>query len=380
MANIFDYLAWRGDLSFGQAPFNPVDAMIFCQLSYLPFDAIVPSPADDSGITVTEAAKIFIRKQEKDELGGDIIFRDDPGFLQVLGSTIRFRDCLLYRYVNHIDEEQEKQFSAVCINTGEFTFLAYRGTDVSLVGWKEDMNMSFIDGVPSQLEAVSYLENTAKQIKGNLILGGHSKGGNLAVYAASSAPEKIRKKIRHIYSFDAPGFHHRIIQSGGFREIKEKISLYIPQSSVVGLLFEHGKDFIVIKSSQSGILQHEMYTWELTYDDMVRLDTITRSSRFVDKTLREWIGGMDHEHREIFIDAMYTILNATQAKSVLDLGSDWFKASRKMIQTLGNIDDDTKKVIRRTIAALFEAARNNFSALLPYRVPKNRQGGAALPL
>ena len=367
MANIFDYLTWRGDLSFRQAPFNPADALILCQLSYLPFENIVPPPGRDSGISIAAAAEIAAQKQENNTLGGYIIFKDDPEFIKILSQCARYRDCMLHSYVNHIDEAQEKQFSAICIDIGEATFIAYRGTDVTLVGWKEDLNMSFTDAVPSQLEAISYLENAARNSRNPLLIGGHSKGGNLAVYAASSVTEKTIGRIERIYSFDAPGFHHRLIESEGFKKVVDRMNLYIPQSSVVGLLFEHGKDFIIIKSSESGLLQHELYSWELTHNDIVKLDRLTQSSRFVDKTIREWIDGMDFRGRQDFIEALFTILNATQAKSVLDLSSDWFKASGRVIQTLGNIDNKTRKIIRKTIAALFEAARNNFETLLePY--------------
>ena len=372
MANVFDYLSWRGDLSFRQSPFNPVDALIFCQLSYLPFDGIVPPPGRNTCISISTAAKNFAKKAEKNALERYIVFQNDPEFLKILGKSSRYKDCELHSYVNHIDEKQEKQFSAICINTGIETFAAYRGTDVSLVGWKEDLNMSFSDAVPSQLEAVSYLESAVKKISGPLLIGGHSKGGNLAVYAASSCSKKISKKIKNIYSFDAPGFHHRLIESEGFLRVQDRINLYIPQSSVVGMLFEHGKDFTVIKSSESGLYQHELYTWELTHNDMVRLSGLTQSSRFVDNTLREWIGGMDYEQRQQFIEALFTILNATQAKSVYELGSDWFKSAGKILQSLGNIDNSTRKIIRRTIAALFHAAKNNFDTLLVLKKPAKK--------
>ena len=371
MAKIFDYLSWRGDLNFKQTPFNPVDALILCQLSYLPFDNIVPSPGRQAAISISQAALIFAEMEGKKALGGYIIFRDDPEFLKILGRSSRYKDCILHSYVNHIDEEQEKQFSAICIDIGRKTFISYRGTDVSIVGWKEDLNMSFSDAVPSQLEAASYLEAAAGNIKGPLLIGGHSKGGNLAVYAASSCSKKTCSRIKGIYSFDAPGFHHRLIKSEGFQRIQERINLFIPQSSVIGLLFEHGKDFTVIKSSQTGLLQHELYTWEVLHNDLVKLDELTQGSRFVDKTLKDWINGLDYGQRRVFIEALYDIFNATQAKSLIDLGTDWFKSAGKILHTLGNVDNSTKKVIRKTLAALFEAARNNFDTLLePINITK----------
>ena len=382
MAHLFDYLAWRGDLSFAQDPFNPVDALIFCQLSYLPFDNIIPPPGGNAGISIAAAAEIFSQKHKKKALDGYIQFKDDPELLQTLGGSNRFKDCMLHSFVNNIDEAQEKQFCALCINNGEATGIAYRGTDVSLVGWKEDLNMSFIDVIPSQREAVSYLETIAHNTTGPLLVGGHSKGGNLAVYAASSAAHSIQKRIKRIYTLDAPGFDRRMIASEGYQKIKELIISYIPQSSVIGLLFEHGEDSTVIQSSQTGLLQHDLYSWELRYNDMVKLETLDQGSRFADKTLKGWINSMDTEHRQQFVEALFAILSATQAKSLLDLGSDWFNAAVKMLQSLGNIDPSTRKVIRRAISALFKAAKDNFDTLIDpqllakapkFRQPRTRQ-------
>lgn len=366
-------------MSFRQSPLNTVDVLIFCQLSYLPFDNIVPPPNQNTSVSISDASHIFAVKHKKNALDGYVLFKEDPKFIDCLGQSNRYKDCKLYNYVNHIDEAQEKQFSAICINTETETFIAYRGTDVSFVGWKEDFNMSYTAIVPSQLEAVSYLEDAVKKIKGPLIIGGHSKGGNLAVYAASSCKEKARKRIQSIYALDAPGFHSHLIASDGFREIFDRINLYIPQSSVVGMLFEHGKDSTIIKSAQYGLMQHDLYSWEVTHNDLVKLDYLTQSSRFMDKTLREWIGGMDYKHRREFSEALFEIFNATEAKSLVGLGSDWFKAAGKMIQNLGNIDNSTKKIVRRTINALFKAASHNINTLLKVqKTSKTKKDKAAI--
>jgi hypothetical protein len=367
MANVFDYLFWRGDLSFAQSPFNPVDNIIFSQLSYFPLDGIVPGPDTDGGITIDLAAKIITERLRHDSfLTQAMMFKEDPAFISALGSSNRFRNCSLRGFINHIDISQEKQFSALSIITGDgSSFIAYRGTDATLVGWKEDFNMSFNASVPAQLEAVSYLERMAKNIRGPLQIGGHSKGGNLAVYAASFCDKKTSRRLTAIYSNDAPGFHQRVIESEGFRRIKDRIQSFVPQSSVIGMLLEHGDDYTVIESSQSGLMQHDLYSWEVTHNDMVRLDRVSTESRFVDKTLREWINGLDYEHREQFIEALYRILSAAQAKSIPELTADWFKSAGLIIQSLKNIDDSTRSLMGKTMAALFQAARNNIDTLLP---------------
>ena len=367
MANVFDYLFWRGDLSFTQSPFNPVDNIIFSQLSYLPLDRIVPGIDEKKGISIGLTAEIFAEKLRRESsMRKAVMFKEDSAFISALGASTRFRDCELRGFMNHIDISQEKQFAALSIITGDdYSFIAYLGTDATLVGWKEDFNMSFSDAVPAQLEAVSYLEKMAKEINGSLRIGGHSKGGNLAVYAAAFCGQKTNRRISAVYSNDAPGFHRRVIESEGFQRIKDRIYSFVPQSSVIGMLLEHGEDYTVIKSSETGLMQHALYSWEVTHNGMVYLDKITQESRFVDKTLREWINGLDYEHREQFIEALYTILSAAQVKSFPELTADWFKSTGRMIQSFKNIDESTRTLMGKTLTALFRAARNNIDALLP---------------
>ena len=365
---MFDYFSWRGDLRFSQSPFNPVDNIIFSQLSYLPMDGIVPGLDSDETISIGEAAAILGKrlKRKSDSLHRQLIFKDDPGFISAIGSSERFKHCGLAGYVNHIDISSEKQFSVVSVIIDKTSsFIAFRGTDANIIGWKEDLNMGFSEVIPSQLEAVEYLETMAKKIKGPLRLGGHSKGGNLAVYAAAFCRAMTRRRIRAIYSNDAPGFHRKVIESKGFAEIRGRIQSFVPQSSVVGMLLEHGDDYTVIKSAQTGIMQHELYSWEVSHNDMIRLDEVSQGSRFLDKTLREWINGLDYEHRQQFADALYTILSATQAKSFPELSKDWFKSVGLMLQSLKNIDESTRTLMGKTLAALFRAARNNINTLLP---------------
>jgi len=376
MSTIFDYLTWRGDLDFSRSPFNPVDNIILCQIAYLPFDGIVPGPDEHAEISVKDAVNILYQKlQDKDERAKlPYMLKEDIALVGALRDTSRFGNCRLCGYVNDIDTGKEIQFSALCVNTGDGShFIAYRGTDVTFVGWKEDFNMSFSKVVPAQLAAADYLVKMAKKIKGPFLkgpllkgplrIGGHSKGGNLAVYAASQCGKEIQRRITAVYSNDAPGFHESVIASEGFAAIKERIHTFIPQLSVVGMLLEHGTAYKVIKSSGSGLLQHELYTWEITSNDMVYVDNVTQSSRFVNKTLKDWIAALDNAHREQFIEALYNILCASQAKTIPELEHSWLQSTARMLQSLGDIGEPTKKMIKTTLAALFHSARNNIALL-----------------
>jgi hypothetical protein len=374
MADLFDYLNWRGDLTFRQSPFNPVDNIILTHVSYLPLDNIVPGIEEDNSITIAEAAEIFGKAilKNPDAFEAFLVSKQDPDFLDALSVSARFKDMGLTGFVNQIDPDQEKQFAALTILTGDgSSFVTYRGTDNSLVGWKEDLNMTFAAEVPAQREAVRYLEKTAKKIPGPLRAGGHSKGGNLAVYAASFCSNRVRKRITEIYSNDAPGFSPRVISSEGYLAIRDKIISFVPESSVVGMLFEHEDNYTVVKSSRAGLLQHDIYSWEVTRNDVVRLDKVDKQSRFIDRTIKEWIAGLDKEQRRGFVDALYTILSSTEASSIPELTAGWFKSATLMIQSLTNISETSRNMVFKTIGALFQAAKNNINVLLPPPKKKN---------
>lgn len=374
MADIFDYLTWRGDLNFLQSPLNSVDSLIFSQLSYLPFDGIIPPPDEKDSISISYAADLFNDKLNI-EKKLPLLFKKDPDLLNALAVSNRFGNCRLSGFVNLVDTVREIQFSALCVTAREgFSIAVFRGTDLNLVSWKEDFNMSFVDVIPAQLEAVSYLEKMARRLKGRLYTAGHSKGGNLAVYAAAHCHKSIQRRITNIYSYDAPGFREKVLSSKGFALIKDRIQSFIPQSSVVGMFFEQGCEQKIVKSVQFGFLQHELYSWEATHNDLVYVDDVSLGSRFFDKTVKEWIAGQNKEQREQFLNALYSILEASELKSFQELETSWLKAVGRMLKTFGSADENTKQLIQKTFGDLFNAARRNFDTLFKYgSLPSNKK-------
>ena len=361
---MFDYIKWRGDLDFNESPFNSVDNIIFSQLAYLTLDGIVPGPEDKEGISIDLAVRVYNEKSSQPGFKLSSIFKEDHELIRALGSSKRFGNCQLFGYVNHFDEAQEIQFSAVCIYTSDdHSFVAYRGTDSSILGWKEDFNMCFMDVIPSQLDAVAYLEKMAPMINGPLRVGGHSKGGNLAIYAASKCGKKIQKRIKNIYSNDAPGFNKEFICSDGYKAIRDKIISFVPQSSIIGMFMEHGADYTVIKSNESGFMQHNLYSWDVAYDDLVHMDKSTVTSKFINNTVREWVSNLDKEKREEFIEVLYHILNSADIKSVNDFGSSWLSLASRVFRSLNAVEESKRKIISRTLKELIRSAGNNFETL-----------------
>jgi len=230
---------------------------------------------------------------------------------------------------------------------------------MSLVGWKEDFNMSFMQNIPSQLEAVKYLNEIGSRYMGKLIIGGHSKGGNLSVYASMFCKKRVQKKILEIINADGPGFDESIFNTENYLKILEKINTYIPQSSIIGRLLEHDENYEIIHSTQKGFMQHDIYSWQVNATNLVRIPELTDESKFVDKVVRDWLKNTTPEQRKNFVNVIYDVLLATEAKNITDFGIDTLKKVATVIKSYKNIDKEDRKEIERMIKLLFESTVKN---------------------
>ena len=364
MANMLDYLVWRGDITIHQAGINDIDCFIMSQISYMNFDGVVgDSPAASFGeaeITIKEASKRLFKLREQASEGLLLSDNNDTMLLKGLALSRRFCNMKLAAYVNKCDEEEEKQFSAICIFPGDNTvYISFRGTDDTLVGWKEDLNMSFQSPVPSQIEALEYLKTIAKEFDGKIRLGGHPKGGNLAVYAASFCDLEIQKRIRSVYCFDGPGFINKVLNDSNFGKVEARIHAFVPQSSVVGMLLGHSVPYTVVESVQTGLYQHDPYSWKVIRNNFICLESISPESRFMDATLEEWIYSMNSEQRREFVEAVYFIIQQTEAKTLLELSVNGLKNAKLIIKTMRNMEPATKKMLQKTFSGLMKIAGRN---------------------
>ena len=352
MSDLFDYLSWRGDIPLSQVPFGPVDNLILSTLSYVHFGNILPAEPGLS-IRLSDAADLYLSLPEQTR--GRTRCKQDLDLLKALSHAPRFSSLRLLFYEDRFELEKEMQFAAfaVLLNNTD-TFLAFRGTDSTLVGWKEDFNMSFMDAVPAQLEATHYVERFAAQFSGRLLLGGHSKGGNLAVYAASQSKPAIRRRITAVYNNDGPGFTSHVIDSPGYQELLPKIHTYLPQSSVVGMLLEHEEPYIVVKSRQIGLLQHDPYSWEIQGGDFVHMEEVTDGSRIADQTVKKWVASLSPKDREEIVDAVYSLLSAGNANYTSELIHP--HNIQAALRTLKDTDGDTRRLLIQTIAGLIQTA------------------------
>ena len=355
MPNVCDYIRWRGDLSLEQSKFNEIDNLILSRFSYFPFDTIIK---ENETTTIEELSKRF---QKEDISKLPILWKDDVDLFPLMGESKRFGEMLATKYINKIDIEQEKQFSAITILMPDNTiFVSYRGTDNTIVGWKEDFNMSFKSHIASQISAKKYLEIIAEEYPDKKIrIGGHSKGGNIAVYAATFASDKVKDRIINVYNNDGPGFCEDVIETTEYQQMINKVHTYIPQSSVIGRLMNHKEKYTVVESVQKGIMQHDLYSWQLLGNKFVCTNELSNSSEFIDKTIKDWLQDIEPSKREQVIDVVFEILNTTDAQTMKDLKANWFINAKTILTTYKNIDNDTKEMIWQTLNALFKIAKNN---------------------
>ncbi|MGN0483208.1 MAG: Mbeg1-like protein [Lachnospiraceae bacterium] len=356
MANIMDYMDWRGDLTFAAAPLNEVDNLILAQLAYVEFDGIVSDSAKP--MPIKEACDRFFATHDKNEIKNRVTMtRHAPFVLQKMVETKRFGDIQLFRYVNEISVEEETQFSAVCAALSDGTiFVAYSGTDSTIVGWKEDFNMSFLTATPGQIKAAKYLDYFC-EYPAKLHLGGHSKGGNLSVYAAMHCKPEIRKQILDVYSDDGPGFSIEEIESFQSDELQGKIHCIIPRSSIVGLLMEYVTKPQVIKSSYSGPMQHDGLSWEVLGDHFVTVDGISQESAFVEKTLHAWMQRLDANARAEFVDTLFGILESVNIQTTEELARMNWKKCSELLLACGNLSKESQTMLKDTVRMLWEEAR-----------------------
>lgn len=353
MGTILDYLKEYGDYSLDEKPFNDVDSLVISQLSYLKFDGIVPGPEEDRApVSLSQIAA----HADYDRLYADERYRrDNTALFTGILSGRRFGEMRLWNYVNLIAPEQESQFSAVvCGFPGGFSYVVFRGTDENIVGWKEDLNLAFSEPVPGQLHSVPYLEQAARTIAGGFYVGGHSKGGNLAVYASMHCDVSVRERIERIYDHDGPGFRPEVRAQGAYREIEGRIHKTVPRSSLVGMLLYTDGDYRVVESKTLGLAQHNPYTWLVKDGEFRMADTIRPGRKFVDQTLNEWILSLDQTQMHLFVDTLYKVVQASETENLIDFTAHWFQSIQKIGRAIGEVDEETAGVMMQIMRALFE--------------------------
>lgn len=344
---VMDYLRWRGDLTFAQDGFNEVDDLVLCIISYLNFRRFDDLRTTDPARAVA-LPDVAARLTEEDEQLG-LSELDYIPLMRLAAETERFRDVRMFGFTHEWDEAKEMQFDAVSYLLPDDTLLvSFMGTDTSLVGWKEDFNMSFLSAVPAQERATAYtVEMAAACPDRKLRIAGHSKGGNLAAWAAIHIPAQLQEqRLLDAYNNDGPGFSHDMVDSDAYRRVADKLHTYIPESSIVGVLLDHAEDYAVIDSSNHSVMQHEPMSWSVLGPRFVHLGQRSQMGKLSDDVLRQWIGSMTPQEREQFSDALFDVLSLSgKARTLDDLRAGGLAGGAALLKQYSGADEQDRKII-----------------------------------
>ncbi len=318
MANINDYLKWRGDLLLSERPLNEIDGLILTRFAYLPFEEI-RFGTDETVASLCE--KVQKLPPEKFRL------EEDVTFILLLAKAPRFKDMKVTDFVKTNDEDAVLQFAAVTIHlTDDILYISYCGTDSTLLGWKEDFYMSFMEDIPAQVEALKYAQKLfAEYPEAKFHIGGHSKGGNLAVYTAVNLTAEEKERLLHVSNYDGPGFPQSFIKTHDFATVNERMDTFIPQDSMIGRIHEHEEGFRVVESTEKGIRQHNFFSWLFGKQKMKLLPQPDESSDIMYRAIQNVLSNTTPEQRKLYVDNTYDLLITNEKTTMKDIFDDFPK-------------------------------------------------------
>lgn len=351
MNNIIDYLQWRKDLTLDQDPFNEIDSLILSRAAYLRWEYIFEG---EEQYTFQQA---YQKLQSKGLDNEKLLADEDPQLFLLLSQSQRFQSCIISDFISEHQEEQELQFCALLFHLDDKThYVAFRGTDNTLIGWKENLNMCFQDVVGAQRQALRYLRKAANEHKGRLRLGGHSKGGNLAVYSALFTLKSIQKRILSVDNFDGPGLSRKMYEKRKDHAIYQKVHSYYPQNSIVGrFLYQKEFDYTLIQSSKKGIYQHDLYSWQLLGKEFICAEAFDRQSEIIENAINDFLEKISPSQRRECVDVIFEVLSSTNEETFHDLSNNWLKNTSVMIKSISKVDSAERKVILDSIKAFLNA-------------------------
>lgn len=349
---ILNYLKKYGDVTLQEKPVTEVDSLILCQFAYLKFDGMVPSVKENKpSVSMQELAE----HPDYEKLFKNTWFeKNNKELFELMLSSKRFGKLRMNCYINIIETGWETQFSAITLFLEDGTiFVVYRGTDETIVGWKEDLNMAFLSPVPGQSYSVKYLNMAVGKLHQPFYIAGHSKGGNLAMYAAMNCSPKMQERIIKVYNMDGPGFRPEVLNSNDYAAIQEKVVKIMPHSSLVGLIFEQSNHYKVVKSKAIGLLQHDTFSWIVKYGRFVDAGDFYQSHKFMNDTMNQWILSLDEKQLRTFIDTLYQVISASEKDNLIDFSSDWMTSLNNVLAALKEVDKQTGEVIKEIFKAYF---------------------------
>ena len=342
MADLISYLDWRGDVPFSVDPFNEVDNIILAQMAYTDLEGVM---TQDEELPIERVSELYFSLHTEAEVEQRaVFFRLAPILMKRAAETERFRGITISRYINIISTDRDEQCSAVTYRLQDGTcYVAFRGTDNTIVGWKENFNLTYMDATAGQKRAVEYINAYFSGTDEKIYIGGHSKGGNLAVYAGAFCELEIQDRIIRIYSNDGPGFREEITRKRGYKRIVKKVSSFIPEESMVGILLSNAFDNKIIKSSGKGIGQHDPMTWQVIRNHFEYAESRSSGSMIFDKTMTEWLSNTSDDERREFTDSLFSSVDSLGVLTLNDINVQWFKKLTEFVKSIKGMSPEKKQ-------------------------------------
>ena len=359
--SLFDYVIWRGDLTFDQIPFNELDSAILAMFSYLNFDDLDISQPGKS-LTLHEAANRFFGAEARYDLPDNsiVIWQHCLYMLELAAKTERFGSIEMHDYSNYIDTKTQTQFGAVTYSLGKNRhYIAFRGTDNTIVGWKEDLNLAVKQEVPAQKKAAAYVASIAAKCSGKLIIGGHSKGGNLALYSAIKADKATRDRIESIWNFDGPGFLNSDITKSMHTIFGSRIHTFVPETSVVGMMLNRSENYIPIANldKKSNFFdQHNLFSWKIEACRFVPVGQVSSTSNVVHATTQSLLQNFTVDQTTQFINVIFDAADKAGLRTVNDLSSQPLKFASSLANCYSSSDKETQKLCKFIVSSMISSA------------------------
>ena len=357
MGNLITYVQQYGAQTFEDKSLTDIDVLVLTEIAYLPFDEIVPKSFDvTEAISLNQLGKEFEKIKEKEHENNPFMITSERiELLEVVSKSQRYKEIKVFGFMNDIDDERTKQFAAVCYQWEEENrWIIFRGTDETLIGWKEDFMMTYSDLIPAQTDAIEYLKKQAETFSGTLNVSGHSKGGNLSLYASAMQEEAIQNRIEQIYCWDSPGVHRSILGTEGYQRVVSKAKRYIPQDSIVGLMLESQVPYHIIESQGSGISQHSALMWNIEEDHFVELTELTKNSQLTDQTFKQWTEVVSDEDLKLFFDTFFDLIFEMGVETVNDVYYNFRMYMQKFFEKAYRMNPEKREVLLRVGHLLFQ--------------------------
>ena len=357
MGNLITYVQQYGAQTFEDKSLTDIDVLVLTEIAYLPFDEIVPKSFDiTEAISLEQLGKEFETIKEKEHENNPFMITSERiELLEVVSKSQRYKEIKVFGFMNDIDDERTKQFAAVCYQWEEENrWIIFRGTDETLIGWKEDFMMTYSDLIPAQTDAIEYLRKQAATFLGTLNVSGHSKGGNLSLYASAMQEEAIQNRIEQIYCWDSPGVHRSILGTEGYQRVVSKAKRYIPQDSIVGLMLESQVPYHIIESQGSGISQHSALMWNIEEDHFVELTELTKNSQLTDQTFKQWTEVVSDEDLKLFFDTFFDLIFEMGVETVNDVYYNFRMYMQKFFEKAYRMNPEKREVLLRVGHLLFQ--------------------------